>query len=223
MTSYEAYKRFLNKLTRNDTNSGIDIPEALFVVLFNNAIDTHVIQKIKESLDGEEIDTLKELLETDVELPQLDKDSRMVTFGLPGNYLKYAGSFTLAKRGACSNRVLSNRKMKPRDKDEILADALSSPSFDFEQTLVLLDSKGLQVYLGDFTVEAQHVSYWREPRKIDIAGYVRYDGQPSTTIDPDISDALVEFLINHCTEETERGNQNTGGLSLAKDRIATEL
>ena len=65
MTPQTAYKEFLLKVNKNDTNANIKIPKSQFVLLFNEEKNIFVEDKIKNEESSAEIEAISELLELD--------------------------------------------------------------------------------------------------------------------------------------------------------------
>jgi len=78
------------------------------------------------------------------------------------------------------------------------------------------------VFKNDFVVDDCYLNYYRSVREIDIEGYIRLDGKPSTNIDPDIQDQYVDEVIDRCALEIIRRYENPDGFQYAKERISTE-
>ncbi len=218
MTSAEAYKRFLLKINKNDTNEGINILPSHFVLLYNTERLLWLGDTLKNESDNIKIDRIQELIVTDEELSLSSKKDDSVNFTIPTELYRYVSSYTIADKGFCTGLKLYNFEKKPSNKTAFLADAFSKPSFDFEEVPVILGSNNLQVFFDDFEVKKAFLTYYRNPAKIDLPGYTGFDGQPSTNINPDLSDENVDEI----NEEVIRQYQDAEGMQYAKDRIQSE-
>lgn len=222
MTANEAYKQFLLKINKNDSSSNINISKGEFVLRYNEIKSFWLIEKIKFKEASDDIHQLGELLVEDEKLTFKDKSPRMYKFTLPSNYADYSSSYSVATRGKCTDRILYNWAVKPKNVNVLLKDENNNPSFDYEETIVTVTDGNLNVFYNDFEVNDVYLSYYREPAAIDIEGYIKVDGTQSTNIDPDISDRLVNEILNRIALEVIRSYENPEGYQLSADRIKQE-
>lgn len=223
MTSLQAYKQFLLKLNKNDSNTNINVSKGEFVLRYNEIQHFWLNEKLKlkESLD--EIHELEELLVTDEELQFDSAKPRYYSFKMPSVYCHYDSSYTLAEKGNCGERILHNWFIKPKNLNVLLRDENNNPSFEYEETLVILSNKLLNVYYTDFKPKKVFLTYYREPGKIDIEGYNKLDGTQSTNIDPTVNDDIVHEILNRVVLEVIRSYENPEGYVLAADRLKQEF
>lgn len=220
-TAYEAYKRFLLKINKNDTNSNINISKAEFVLLYKEQKRVWLNDKLTQDSDNIKINHLAELLIKDKELVKSSNDNNSTSFILPENYFLFDSSYSLANKGQCQRPII-NWLVKSKNINVLLQDSNSSPSFEYEETICILSEKKLVIYKTDFEIQKAYLSYYREPIDIDLEGYEKLDGTPSTTINPDIEDQNLEEILNRCAMEVVRNYENQEAAQMAKDRIASE-
>ena len=218
MTALEAYQSLLEKVNRNDTNSNIHVPRGRFVNLYNQQRLVWLGNKLEEYKASQKLDELSDLLEDDVELNRVDNRRDHSRFKLPEDFYEFSSSYSLASKGDCTDRVLVNWEIKSSDKQVALRDENNNPSFEYEETLAIISKGMLSVYFSDFSVDRCFLTYYRVPNKIDLEGYVRLDGTPSKTSDPELPDELVDEILDYCYKEIMRSNQNIEGFQLAKDK-----
>lgn len=222
MTSLEAYKNFLFKINKNDTNRNIRIGKGTFVLMYNEQADVWLSNKLNRDNDSSEKNDIEELLVHDKELEELRSFNSYTEFKLPEDHFEYEASYSLACKGKCKDRVLYNWDFKSKNKNVLFQDENNNPSFEYEQTLVNLSGGKLLVFKTDFDINKQFLTYYRRPRQIDIEGYIKVNGQPSKNVDPDISDKSVNEIVNRCAIEVIRRYENPEGFQLAKDRLTQE-
>jgi hypothetical protein len=80
----------------------------------------------------------------------------------------------------------------------------------------LISSKGLST-CGK--INDAFLSYYKYPKKIDIAGYISIDNQTSTNISPELDDRFTNKVIAMTVEDFQRNNQDQLGFQLSKDRV----
>lgn len=222
MTSREIYKRFLLQINKNDTNEGINIPISHFVLIFNTESLKYVTEELKENADNNKINYLKPVFIVDKELVKDQEFSNSVTFKLPSEFLKHAGSYSIVSSKDCNEGVVYNFEKNPLNYIVNLADNFNNPSLEYRETFFLLTKDKYQVYFDDFEIKKVFMSYYKEPGKIDIAGYTKIDGTPSVDKDTDLDDSLIESVISRMSLEVIRQYQDQNSIVFAKDRVQTE-
>lgn len=219
MTSIEAYKKFELKANNINTASSIDISEGEFVLIFNEQQNKWYSSKWKGRGVIYSLDTVQQLISTDQALTKTVNTTRYSEFTLPDNYLDYISSYALASKGSCKDRVVYTNQVKLNDLPSYLRDENNKPSFEYHDTLSTVSQDKLQVYKTDFSIDSVFLTYYRYPLTIDIAGYTRLDGTPSTTIDPELFDQAIDEIIDWCVLEVQRSASNPEGFQLSQNRI----
>lgn len=219
MTSLEAYKTFLLKINKNDTNRNINISKGNFVLIYNEQKDIWLSKVLARDSDTSDKNGIEALLVPDLEIEKVKDTNNYAVFGLPDNLFEYQSSYSIAEKGKCKDRVLYNWDFKPRNKNVLLQDENNNPSFEYEQTLINLSDGKLLVYKTDFDIVKQYITYYKHPEYIDIEGYRKVDGSLSKEINPTLPDYIVNQIINHCAVEVIRSYENPEGFTLAKDRL----
>lgn len=201
MTSLEAYKRFLININKNDSNRNINIPKGQFVLIYNDQALVWEEDKIKNNLGTDRIDDISELLVLDQKLDKIGNEDKFSTFKLPEDFFEYSSSYSLASKEGCSNSVVYNWNSKNKNKNNLLINSNDDPSFEYQETFLTQNSNSLNIYKTDFEIDDVYLDYYRTPVKIDISGYTKVDGESSSEINPDISDKLVNEILEYCKKE----------------------
>lgn len=218
MTVKEIYKRFLIKINKNDTNSNINVPKGIFVLIFNEAKDFWLENKIEETRKNSLKNHISELLVIDKELTIKDVTSKYTEFNLPEDFFDIESAYSICKRDTCMNRLVYNFDFKQRNKNALFQNENEKPSFEYQETLFNLSKNGLLVYTDNFEIQKQFISYYRRPNNIDIVGYTRFDGTPSQDIEIDLEDKHILEIINLCSLEAVTNFENGEGFQLQKQR-----
>lgn len=221
MTSKQAYKEFLFKVNKNDTNSNIKISPAQFVLIFNEQARFWLDDKIKDNQSSDKIAEVEELLQIDIPLAFASATKDRDTFTLPNDFFRHVSSYTEAYRDSCFKN-LTNYPVKPKDANIILVDEDNNPSFDYEETITVLSQMRLDVYKKDFKIKTVYLTYYKDVPNIDIEGYINLDGNPSTTIDPILYDINVEQVLNRCAIEVQRNYKDVESFQLNQTRLSLE-
>lgn len=218
MTVKEIYKRFLIKINKNDTNSNINVPKGIFVLIFNEAKDFWLENKIEETRKNSLKNHISQLLVIDKEITVKDVTSKYTEFNLPEDFFDIESAYSICKRDTCMNRLVYNFDFKQRNKNALFQNENEKPSFEYQETLFNLSKNGLLVYTDNFEIQKQFISYYRRLNNIDIAGYTKFDGTPSQDIEIDLEDKHVLEIINLCSLEAVTNFENGEGFQLQKQR-----
>lgn len=220
-TSLEAYESYLIKANRNDSNSNIHLPRGKFVIVFNEQARKWMKNKFRRKLSSSELDELSDLLVDDFELKKIGANRDNVDFELPEDFYNMASSTSIVTRKECE-RVIDNWEAKSHNIRVLLTDENNRPSFDFEETPLIIANNKIKIYFDDFFIKNAFLSYYKFPDPIDLEGYIKVDGSRSENIDPKLNDMAVDEIVNRCVIETTRNSQNPDAFPFAKDRITTE-
>jgi len=221
MTIQEAYKRFLLKIEKNDTNNEIAISPAEFIFMFNELSLVWLREKLIDKNATDSINDIRELLVEELELSNFNETKKHNDFVLPEDFYKFSSASAFAERNGCEKDI-DIINIKPKEKDSWLNDDLNNPSFDWEETISIITNNKIQVFKSDFDVNKVYLSYYRKPSKVDISGYKHIDGTISTTKHPDLSDENVNEIISRCALEVVTNYQNGEGFQLQQQRILKE-
>ena len=234
MNSLTAYKKFLLKINKNDTNSNINISKGEFVLIFNEQARRWLREKIKNKQIDDTANDISELLVSEEPLPVTAKGTSFVEFQLPDPFFDYVTSTSDAikqityqdsqgetHRTNCKG-ILYNWDTKAKNLNTLFMDDNHKPSFEFQESFITIYSDKIKVYKTDFNINTLILTYYREPWEIDIAGYKRIDGSPSTNINPQFIDANTDEIISRAAVEAARNYQDPEQVQIGKDRINTE-
>lgn len=218
MTVQEIYKRFLIKVNKNDTNSNINVPKGVFVLIFNEITKSWLNDKIKDTRKNYQKNQISELLIVDKPLVVKNVNSNFTQFALPSDYFDTETTYSVAKRGDCTGRIIYNFDFKQRNKNVIFQNENEKPSFDYQETLYNINRDGIAVYTDGFEIQNQYLTYYKLPTPIDIEGYTKFDGTPSKNIDTDLDDKNVLDILNLCSLEAVTNFEDGETYQLQKQR-----
>jgi hypothetical protein len=210
-------------INKNDTNAGISILPAVFVLLYNAEMLRWLAEELKKDEDNIDVNMIDQLYKPDVLLTVLAKYEKFIDFILPSDYFQVYGSYSFASKGLCNGVKISNYEKKPGNLIPILADADNKPSLDYQEAPFVLSEGNLRLYIGDYTVGDSFVNYYRVPNNIDMEGYLHFDGTPSTNIDPELDDFNTLEILARVAIEVQRQIENGEGFQFAQERKNTEF
>lgn len=220
------------KLNKQATNEHQNIPLEDKIIALNQA----QIQLIKQKVDINNvyrlgIDAFKkryddlQLLITEKSVALVDKNTETHKFSgtistMNPKYMFYVDGFILANKGKCQNRPLYLRLVKHADLWMWLNNSLLRPSFEYEETIGTISSDEFEVYTdGSFTPTEVKITYIRYPNKIDKSGYIDFDGSASTDVDCELSEYLMDELVDLAVKELAMNTANNNAVQYTQDRI----
>lgn len=218
VTPQEIYQSFLLKFNKNDTNRNVKVPKSQFVVLFNEQKRKYFNDLLEADEHSDVIEDYQELLEVDIKLDRLDDDNLKSNFKLPDNFLKRVSGYSVASSGDCKNEMLTVWFQKPKDVNVLLTNDNYNPSFEYRETIAVINKDKISIYKDNFTVNETYLTYYREPLNIDIEGYKKIDGTPSTNISIDLNIPLVEYIVDRVVVEAARNYESPEQMQLAFQR-----
>ncbi len=200
------FKQRLNKLDSQDYDN---IEPWQIVESFNKAqlewcrrnLHGNNLYKEGDELSKRRIDDLQVLL---VELPltgnQNDVYFQSDNFPDKEIYLEYKRVNVSAVTECCPDpRPMTVYLAEEANVNIILRDSLKNPSFEWAETFCTLINGQIRIYKNEeFTLVDPSFTYYRQPVKIEIAGYVDpYTGVTSAVdVEPEFKDDLVELMID---------------------------
>jgi hypothetical protein len=161
-----------------------------------------------------------ELAESNKELHQWKANIHQLT----PQYMFYVDSYVLADKGRCKDRkIWINRDLaKHGDLQFILNNDHYKPSFEYQETFNLLSSDDISVFTdGTFTPKSINIMYMRYPVYIDKAGYIKFDGTPSTDVNCELETYLEDELLDLTVENLAMYTENQSAVQNAAYRIQT--
>ena len=131
----------------------------------------HGINIVKEGDEGStrRKDDLQVLLTTDA-LTLTDKE--YYYFGkLPENYMQWKRVDVYAKKDCCDKRRMTVYLAEEENLNQLLRDNQKRPSFEWAETFATLIGNTTHIYTNnEFEVQSANLIYYRQPRRIQIAG-----------------------------------------------------
>ena len=99
--------------------------------------------------------------------------------GLSPKFMMYLGSFILADKSKCKDRIIwiNNEPLKHGDLPSVLNNEHYKPSFEYQETCASISSNVINVYTdGTFTPSVIKIMYLRYPVYISKVGFIKFDG-----------------------------------------------
>lgn len=149
------------------------------------------------------VDDLQVLLET-LNLTITNRHDHYETTVLPADYLQWKRISAKATSECCPKpRRLVIYLAEQANVDVLLRDKQKQPNFDWAETFVTMKDNKIQIYTdGEFVVVDPVLIYYRQPRRIEIAGIKDpYTGLvPTVDIKSEFKDDLIELFVDECAK-----------------------
>lgn len=143
---------------------------------------------------------------------------------LSPSYMFYIDSYMLADKGRCKGRIIwiNQDLAKHGDLSLLLKNDHYKPSFEFQESFNIISSDEISVYTdGTFTPTELYLMYMRYPVYIDKAGYIKFDGTPSTDVDCELEAYLEDELLDLAVQNLAMYTENASAVQSAQFRIQT--
>jgi hypothetical protein len=142
---------------------------------------------------------------------------------IPQDYLQWKRVDVYAQKDCCDKRRMVVYLAEEGNVSVLLRDKLKQPSFEWAETFATLIDDRINVYTNnDFNISEVDLTYYRQPRKIQIQGCVDpYTGVQSTTnVECEFKDDIIEVIIDEAVSiiagDIESGNQFSRGTETAE-------
>lgn len=218
----EAYLRYVNLVNRNATNNNLSVDKPRFIMNFND-MSVQYVQWMLEKRNDDSLRNLSIVLVVDQSLQAGPSDSSKSQFVLPEDYLDFSNLSVIASKGSCSGKRLFTTEIKSEDSEEILSDEFNKPSFEYRETPYFFSGNKVVILKDNFSIDKALLTYYRYPAKVDIAGYLNIDNQPSTSIDPEFDDKIVLKILYAMAKEFSANNGDPGKYQIEKDRLFSNI
>ena len=133
---------------------------------------------------------------------------------IPGDYLQWKRVDIYAKKECCDKRRMTVYLAEEGNLNQLLRDKSKQPNFEWAETFATLINNTVHLYTNDeFDVEDAFLTYYRQPRKIQITGCSDpYTGAISATeVECEFKDDIIELIIDEAVSilagDIESGNQ----------------
>lgn len=196
-------KQRLNKLSSNDFDN---IECWQIVEAFNKAQVEWVRRQLHgnnmyregDEMSKRRIDDLQILL-TEVNLPGFSTNDYFESTAIPDNYMEFKRISAFATSECCPDpRSMTVYLAEEANVDLILRDPLKRPDYEWGETFCTWIGNDIRVYRRDFTITDVDLTYYRQPRRIEILGCQNpFDGTATgTQVESEFKDDIVEVLID---------------------------
>lgn len=194
MNIERVYSKFTDRVNVLSSNQAAGVENIRqFVDTFNEATLSIVREVIPVLGSNQELREFMQVLLTPAELSGVVQ-GRHYSYPLPDNFEAWSDAYVEAVKGQCKLK-LRVWKADPGEETRYYSDGMYCPSFEWEETFATLGSNKARVFVKDFELLKLYLTYYREPRLVDLEGYETENG-PSTNIDPEFDGRFLEMILD---------------------------
>lgn len=193
--------------------------------LMKQKIDPNNVYKLGFDAFKKRYDDLENFVVPDVALTlDQDKTSKLNKYVAPlkkiEDYMFYIDCYFLCDKGPCKGHIVVGNRVKHGDLQTVLNNSNTNPSFEYQETPVTVSDEILEMYTdGSFTPTIAHISYLRYPKKVDMEGYIHFDGTQSINVDSEFKAFLKDELVDLAVQELAFATENQGAIQASQQRI----
>ena len=223
------FKLNLNKVDRQDN---VLMAVENIVNFLNQAQFSWVKTKIGENnlyRDGYEatrkrIDDLQVLKVNNYAL-NLTKHDDVLFLGYRGSlktvsdYMMFVMCRTTASKQDCK-ATLTVDLIRQNDLSNLYFDANFGPSYEWRSTLATIGEDNIILYTdGSFELDKVFLTYLRNPKQIDIEGYIKLDGKDSVNQDCELPYYAKQDIVSLACKFAAQSTDNQSQTAYAEDRF----
>jgi hypothetical protein len=149
------------------------------------------------------IDDLNVILD-EVPIVLTEEDVYYVSNGLPANYFEWKRVQGNATDDCCNDpKRMVIYLAEEANVDELLRDKNKQPNFSWGETFCTLKNGNLRIYTnGEFAIPDARLSYYRQPRHIEIQGCVDPYTQllSAADVECEFKDDIIELFIDEAAK-----------------------
>ena len=196
MKASEAYERFLMKAERNSVNDGLSTDRGRFVQLFNEASHRY-IEYCYEKKNEDDIRYIQSMLVDSEPISYSFHNENYYAFELPEDYFEFSNVYGKASKGDCYNTNIDLFEIKDFNKNIIISDEFTSPSFEYREAPFTISDNSVKVFTdNNFSVDNIILTYYRYPKKIKLQNPDNPESQFDDSFDLDFDDKVIDRIIS---------------------------
>lgn len=105
-------------------------------------------------------------------------------------------SYIHGRKANCSPVKVILKETQLDDLEVALRDPFRKPDFQWREALMTTSDNKLFFHTGDFIADDAVIDYLRHPRKIDVSGYVHFDGSDSKDVSCELPEHVHIQVVN---------------------------
>lgn len=195
MKASEAYEKYLIKSEKNSINDGLSTDKGRFVILYNE-FSNRFTEYTYEKKNEDDIRYIQSLLIESPPIKFKTKENNNYLFELPKDYFDFSNVYGKASKNKCINKSIDLYEMKDFNRNYILSDEFTSPSFEYREAPFTFSDNHIKVFTSDFTIDSIILSYYRYPKKIRLLNPDNPESDFDDSFELDFDDKVVDRIIS---------------------------
>lgn len=196
MTTTQAYQNFIIKINENATTDNLSCDKGRFVLLYND-VQNRLIEDFLDKRFQDDIRYIQAILVDDLKVSKSKKHLDHQDFELPKNFFDLSNVYAIAEKKGCRGKI-DLFEIKDEDRNNILTDEFTKPSFKYREAPYNLSSNTIKIYTSDdFMVEDIVLSYYRYPIQIGLEDSEDPESNFSDS-NPEFDDKFVNRVVDLC-------------------------
>lgn len=195
MKATEIYNRFLLKSDKNSVNESLSVDRGRFVELYNEH-QYRFVEYIYNKKGDDDLRNIQTLLVESVPLSRTFKDKDSVVFELPSDYFEFSNVYGLGSKGSCTNAKIDLFEIKDMDRNLILLDEFTSPSFEYREAPFIISNNSIKVFTDDFSIDNIVLSYYRYPKPVRLLFPNNPESELDDSYDLDFDEKIINRIVS---------------------------
>lgn len=229
ITTREIIVKVKKRVNKEDTDDYDNLSLYSIIEAYNKAqlnIVNYLTGQINQYKQGNEatfrtIDRLSSLInKTPLELSVTKEKDYYYTEDFPDEYFKYVSSYSEGFTDKCSGKKIFHIPIEEANIHLITRNDNQNASFEWAEAPITVAESKIKIHTDNkFNIKKAYLTFYRYPINIDIAGYTKQDNTPSTTINPELPDDVVEMCIDEAVRIIQGDIQNAAGIQIANQNL----
>lgn len=195
MKASEAYDKYLIKSERNSVNDGLSTDHGRFVITYNE-YQNRFVEYNYEKKNEDDIRYIQKLLVESPPIKYKTQKGNYYTFELPSNYFEFSNVYGKASKGECINKPIDLFEIKDLDRNIILSDEFTSPSFEYREAPFIISNDTIKVFTTDFEINSIILSYYRYPKQLKLTNPENPESDFDDSFELDFDDKVIDRIIS---------------------------
>lgn len=195
------------KLNRNNTNQNTNIDTPRATNLLNEAQNQVAVYVIRNERNSDNLDIVNALLRTK-SINRTKKENLTQYFKVPENFIRIESVEGIGRKNGCEAKLRAI-PVKTRNKSIYNTNKNYKSNWFFRDTFYTIAEESIK-FEADFDITKLNVEYYREPRRISVAGWQQADGTTSQDVEWEFGDSFIHKVIDAAARNfLQLNNTNT--------------
>ena len=161
-----------------------------------NEYQNRFVEYTYEKKNEDDFRYIQKLLVESPPLKYKTQDGNYYTFELPSDYFDFSNVYGKASKGECINKSIDLFEIKDLDRNIILSDEFTSPSFEYREAPFIISNDTIKVFITDFEINSITLSYYRYPKKLKLTNPDNPESDFDDSFELDFDDKVIDRIIS---------------------------